>query len=193
MQITLRKLFILSGFTVLTASGCATNTGTGALAGGGLGAATGAVIGSATGHAGTGAAIGAGLGAAAGGLIGAGQDENDRKNADRVAQASAVQQQRAMSIHDVVYMSRQGIAEETIIAQIQSSGSYFQLTSADIVELRQQGVSERVVQTMLSTRRPVVRPRAVVYEEPVYVVSPPPVSFGVGYYWGHPYGHRRCW
>src|SRR5437870_4207032 len=107
MQITIRKLFLLSGVAIVSANGCATNTGTDALAGGGIGAVTGAIIGGATGHAGTGAAIGAGVGAAAGGLIGANEDEKEKKRAEAVQRASA----SAMSIHDVVYMVRQGMSD----------------------------------------------------------------------------------
>ncbi len=172
--------------------GCATHTGTGALAGGGLGAATGALLGSATGDAGKGALLGAGLGAAAGGLIGAGQDENDQRNRERIAAATA---QGPVTVGDVVHMTRSGVREDTIVATIRSSNSAFHLTPADVTDLHNQGVSDRVIQAMLdSGRRPVVvRPRSVVYEPaPVYVVEPPPrVSVGFGYYYGRP--HRHCW
>ena len=165
-------------------SGCATHTGTGALTGGGLGAATGALIGGATGHAGTGALVGAGLGAATGGLIGAGLDENDRRNAERIAAAS-VPAQGPMSIHDVVAMSQSGVGDSVIINQIRSSASVFRLTPTDVANLHAQGVSDQVILTMQQTcyRPVVVRPGPVYVGPPPVVVydpcPPPVVGFGV--------------
>ncbi len=181
---------VLAFLASLCSVGCATHTGTGALAGGGLGAATGALIGSATGDAGKGALLGAGLGAAAGGLVGAGQDEVDRKNRDRYAAATA---QGPVTVGDVVHMTHSGVREDTIVATIRSSNSVFHLTPADVTDLHNQGVSDRVIQAMLDQRRVVVRPRPVVYEAaPVYVVEPPPrVHVGFGYHYGRP--HRHCW
>jgi hypothetical protein len=178
----------------LASVGCATHTGTGALAGGGLGAATGAIIGSATGDAGTGALLGAGLGAAAGGLVGSGQDQIEQRNRERWAAANTVPAPGPMSVGDVVQMTRSGVRDETIVATIRSNQAVFHLTAADVTDLHNQGVTDRVIQAMVeSGRRPVVvRPRPVVYEAaPVYVVEPPPrVSVGFGYHYGRP---RHCW
>src|SRR5262245_58302060 len=156
---------VVAAAASLAGVGCATHTGTGALAGGGLGAATGALIGSATGNAGKGAVLGAGLGAAAGGLVGAGQDEVDQRNRERIAAATAVPAQGPMNVGDVINMTRSGVREDTIVATIRSSNSVFYLTAADVTDLHNQGVSDRVIQAMLeSSRRPVVRTRPVVYE-----------------------------
>jgi surface antigen len=197
MQRPYLSALLLTG--CLAATGCATHTETGAGLGGLIGAGTGALIGSQTGHAGTGALIGAGVGALSGGLIGAGQDEVDRKNAARVAAATARPAAPPMSIHDVVQMTKQGVSDDLIIAQIRNSGSVFVLQASDITALCQEGVSNRVIQAMMDTsRRPaVVRP--VVYERPVivepappvYVVEPrPAVSVGFGYHYCRP---RHCW
>lgn len=168
-------------------SGCATNTGRGALAGGGIGALTGAAIGSATGRPGAGAALGAGIGALTGGAIGNAMDEQEKRS--EIVQAAARNTPGPMSIYDVVNMARNGVGDDLIISQIHSSGSSFTLSPDDIVRLRQEGVSEKVVQTMMNTpRRPVVIQRA-----PVYVVDPyppPPVHFGIGYHFHH---RPRCW
>jgi uncharacterized membrane protein len=187
MRFTQMALLPLAMLTA--ASGCATHAETGAGLGGLLGAATGAVIGSQTGNAGAGALIGGGLGAVTGGLIGAGQDEVDRKNAIRTAAANAPP---AVSPADIVHMSQSGVADDTIMAQIRSSGSVYNLTPTDVVSLKQAGVSERVLQCMLDSRYRRVRP--VYYERPVIVDSgppiivvdhhpcpPPPVSVGFGY------------
>lgn len=171
-------------------SGCATHTGTGALAGSGLGALAGAAIGSATGNAGKGALIGAGLGAATGGLIGAAADENDRRNAERIAALQA--QGPALSIHDVVQMAQAGVSDSVIINQIRNSNSVFHLTPSDVANLHNQGVSDAVIVAMQETvRRPVVIHRRPVIVEPapvvIYESCPPPViGFGI-------YHRHRCW
>lgn len=187
----------------LAITGCATHTGTGALTGGLLGAGAGAAIGSMTGNAGAGALIGSGLGAAGGGLIGAGQDENDQRNAQRVAESearivSATAAQAAVSVPDIINMSQSGVAEDVIISSIQSSNAVYPLSAAQIVDLHNRGVSDRVIQVMIdSSRRPttVVRRTPVVYESaPVYFVEPPPrVSVGFGYGFGPCYHRRHCW
>jgi uncharacterized protein YcfJ len=137
---------------VASVSGCATHTGTDALAGGALGAGTGALIGSATGHAGTGALIGAGVGAVGGAVVGDALDKSEQREAIR-AQPSMT---GYLSIQDVVYMTQSNVHESTIIKEIQSSRSIFNLTPADIIFLKEQGVSENVINTMIDSNRPVV-------------------------------------
>lgn len=182
------KLTLLA--VLMVGAGCATHTGTGALAGGGLGALTGAAIGSATGDAGKGALIGAALGSATGGLIGAGQDEVDRRNAERIA-AVSVPPGNPLSIHDVVEMNRSGVGDQVIVNQIRSSPSVFHLSPSDVANLHNQGVSDYVITAMQETcRRPVVVGRRPVYVEPapVVVVDPcPPPVIGFGIY------RRGCW
>ena len=160
------KTLAMAAGTLMAATGCSTlnHTENGALAGGGIGAATGALI-------------GAGAGALAGGLIGHTADESDKRQA--MAQA-----QRQVGIADVAQMAQQHISDEVIINQILSSGSVYQLSSNDTIWLKQNGVSDRVIEVMMNTTR---YPRRVytavpVYGEPAYVVepAPPPVSVGVG-------------
>ncbi len=88
-----------------------------------------------------------------------------------------------MTVNDVVYMSQSGVGESTIIKQIQNSRSVFQLNSGDVVNLKGQGVSENVINTMLDTNRRAVRP--VIYERPVVVCDPcpPPVGLSFGYHY----------
>lgn len=176
-----KSLMRISVFSLLAVTGCATHAETGAGLGGLLGGATGALIGSQTGNAGAGALIGAGLGAVTGGLIGASQDDLERRHAAQLAAATP----GPMTYQDVVYLTHQGVSDDTIIAQIRSTRSVFQLTPQDIVTAKQQGVSERVIQAMLETsRRPLARP-VVVHEPSVVIVEPPPppppVYFGIGY------------
>lgn len=156
-------------------AGCATNTGTGAAAGGLLGAGTGALIGSASGHTGAGALIGGGVGALTGAAIGNAEDKRERREAVAAAGSAG-----PMSTMDVVQMTQSNVAESTIIKQIYTSRTVFQLTSTDIVNLKQQGVSDNVINAMLDAgRRRVYVDRPVVVYEPY--PPPPPVSFGFGY------------
>jgi len=179
---------------ILLTCGCSSMSETekGAGLGGLLGAGTGALIGHATGHTGAGALIGAGVGAVSGGLIGHAVDESDKKTDAKIAAAAA--QQGPMGITDVVYLAQQHVTDELIITQIRSTHSVFQLSANDTVWLKQQGVSDVVVQEMLATANRYPRrvySAAPVYQQPVYVVEPPPpvaVGFGFGY---SRYGHWR--
>lgn len=161
--------------------GCATHEGTGAAVGGLLGAGTGALIGKAAGNTGAGTLLGAGVGALAGAAVG---NAEDRKEHREAVQAAAATSQGPMSIQDVVYLTQSNVHESTIIKQIQTSRTVFQLGSGDVVQLKNQGVSDNVINAMLdSSRRPV---RRVVYEQPPPVViyeryPPPPVSMGIHY------------
>jgi hypothetical protein len=168
------------------------NTEKGAGLGGLIGAGTGALIGNATGHTGAGALIGAGVGAVSGGLIGHAVDDSEKKTDAKIAAAAAAQQ-GPMGMTDVVYLAQQHVTDEVIISQIRSTHSVFQLSANDTVWLKQQGVSDVVIQEMLAT--PNRYPRRyysatpVYTPAPVYVVEPaPPVAIGFGY--TH-YGHWR--
>jgi hypothetical protein len=55
-------------------------------------------------------------------------------------------------VEDVLKLSQAQVAEETIVTYIQSSGTTYNLTAEDIVYLREQGVSDRVINTMLEQR-----------------------------------------
>ncbi len=187
----LRRLVGAALLPAALAGGCASMSTTekGLLGGAGLGAVTGAVVADATGNkAGTGAVIGGALGAIAGGLTGNAIEESEKRTDARIAAANA---QPPLSVQDVVSLAQQHVGDDLIIGQIRSTGSSYNLTSNDIIYLRQSGVSSAVVREMQATavrspRRvyseaPVyVQPRTVV--QPVYVVEPPPPQpVGVGF------------
>jgi hypothetical protein len=172
----------------LLACGCSSmsNTEKGVGVGGVLGAGTGALIGNATGHTGAGALIGAGVGAVSGGLIGHAVDESEKKTDAKIAAAAAANPPRGpMGIVDVVQLAQAHVTDDVIISQIRATGSVFYLSANDTIWLKQQGVSDQVVEEMLAT--PSRYPRRVysptpVYTQPVYVVEPPPpVAVGVGF------------
>ena len=178
------RIAISALLPTLFTCGCSTmsNTEGGAVGGGLLGAGTGALIGHATGHTGAGALIGAGVGAVSGGLIGHAADESEKKTEARIAAAQAA---HSLGMTDVAQLAQAHVTDDVIIAQIRSTGSVFRLSSTDTIWLKQNGVSDGVIQEMLATANRVPRryySAAPVYGEPVYVVEqPPPVAVGVGF------------
>lgn len=160
--------------------GCATHEGTGAAVGGLLGAGTGAVIGQAAGNTGAGALLGAGVGALAGAAVGNAEDRREHREA---VVAAAATSQGPMSTADVIKLTQSNVHESTIIKQIQTSRTVFQLTADDVVSLKSYGVTDNVINAMLDTARRPIRP--VIYERPVVIreyCPPPPVSFGIGFH-----------
>ena len=160
---------------IVPIAGCATHEGTGAAVGGLMGAGAGAVIGKAAGNTGAGALLGAGVGALTGAAVGNAEDRKEHREAVVQAQASATVQ-GPMTMNDVIKLTQSQVGETTIIKQIQTSRTVFQLTTDDVVTLKSYGVADTVINAMQDTVRRPVRP-VVIYERP----PPPPVSIGFGY------------
>ncbi|HTQ39028.1 MAG TPA: glycine zipper domain-containing protein [Pirellulales bacterium] len=155
----------------------------GALAGGLGGAGLGALIGSASGHTGAGAAIGAAAGALTGGAVGGALDNIDAKNRAQIAAATG-HPPTAVSVNDIVAMTRSGIDEQIIVNQLATSGLQRPLQANDVIYLQQNGVSPHVISIMQQTRVAVASPPpgAVVVPggpPPVVVADP---YWGPGYY-----------
>jgi hypothetical protein len=95
-----------------------------------------------------------------------------------------------VSVADVEALAKAGMTDDLIISQIASSGTAYHLSAADIINLHNSGVSNRVIQCMITTA-PAVAPTVVmaapapapVYYYPNYApVYPwwywcPPVAF----------------
>jgi len=132
--------------------GTVNNTGSGALIGGAMGALTGAAIGGRN-HGGQDALIGAAAGALAGGLIGNSMDREQeaRLKAQAPQTYAKVDQGQPLSLADVKALAKAGISEDVIISQIKNSRTVFHLTAPDIIDLRDAGVSDKVVNYMINT------------------------------------------
>ncbi|MBS0604719.1 MAG: hypothetical protein JSS60_06755 [Verrucomicrobia bacterium] len=144
------RFAILSlGIGAAALAGCESDAGTGAIVGAGLGAGTGALISPTAG----GVLIGAGVGAATGAIVGAALDAHDRDNVQRSSPQTMkkIDHGEQLSIDDIKKMSEAGIADDKIIGTIQSTGSVYHLSSSDVKELKQDGVSQRVIDYMLQT------------------------------------------
>lgn len=165
----------------------------GALFGGLLGAGTGALVGSAVGHTGAGAAVGAGVGALSGAVVGNQIDQIDAQNQAQIA-AQMGRQLRAgaVTIDDVVSMSKAGVSQELIVNHVRTQGMAGPLQANDLIFLQQQGVSPTVVQAMQSQPAPTMSAAP----PPMLVAGPPPPVVLVGDpYWGscyRPYPRRYC-
>jgi len=177
-----------------TPEGAPDNTGTGALMGGAIGAISGAAIGGPR-HGGEGALIGAAAGVIAGGLMGHQIDQ--QQQAQLRAQAPRtyvrVEQGQPLGLADIKAMARAGVSDDVIISQIISSHTVFRLSAADIIDLHNSGVSDRLVNYMLNTPStataapPPQTTTVVAQGPPPAPPAPPPetvvVAPGPGYVW----------
>jgi hypothetical protein len=180
------------------------DTAGGAVVGGALGAITGAAV-SGRKNRPENALIGAGIGALTGGLLGNAKDRNDQARAVQgqavVGQLNQQVAAAAVTNYDLVEMTRAGIAEDVIISTMRSRGVRLDLSPQQLIALKQQGVSDRVVMAAqdMGAGRGVVAPPApvaVVREvpPPTVIVRPAPV-WGYHYYdpwdpWYHPHYHH---
>jgi outer membrane lipoprotein SlyB len=215
-----RTLILTAASLAVLLTGCQNpdgtqnNTGSGALIGGAMGAVTGAAIGGRR-NGPEDAALGMAAGAVAGGLIGYAMDRDQeaRLKAQAPATYVKVDQGQPLSVADVKALARAGINEDVIINQIKASRTVYHLSAADIVDLRDSGVTNNVINYMISTPSLMgnVAPTVVIQQAPpappvetVVVASPGPdyIWLGgeyswngigwvwVGGHWGHrPYGH----
>lgn len=179
MERIVRGLWSVAALCLL--SGCVApmnHTQSGTLGGAGLGAVAGAIVGQAVGAPGAGAAIGAATGAVTGNLVGQAEDIREERDfawaqAD-AANAQAVADARALTEGDVVTMVQSGVGDAVIIQAVASRGCRWEGTPQAIIRLKQQGVSDGVLNAMQRAplRGSVVR--EVVMPGPVYVTPPPP-------------------
>jgi hypothetical protein len=166
------------------------NTGTGALTGGAVGAASGAVIGGR--NAGEGALIGGAIGAVAGGLIGNSMDQQQRAYLRTQAPETyaRVDQGQPLSVADVKSLAKAGISEDVIINQISISHTVFHLSTADIIDLRDSGMSDKVIDFMINTPNSPGGNSEMTPQTTIVDTAPPPapvetvaVAPGPGYVW----------
>jgi len=170
--------------------GTQNNTGSGALIGGVFGALTGAAIGGSR-HGGQDALIGAAAGALAGGLIGnsADREQEARLKAQAPQTYSKVEQGQPLAVADVKALAKAGISEDVIVSQIKASRTVYHLSAADIIDLRDSGVSDKVVNYMIDTPASVGANTATASEVVVQQAPPPPpvetvvVAPAPGYVW----------
>ncbi len=147
----------------------------GAALGGVAGGLAGAALGDHSGNAVGGALLGSAVGAVTGAAVGDSMDaEVDRR------QAIAETRRRlanAVSPADVTAMSASGLGENVIINHIRANGVKSSLTPGQIIELHENGVSEKVINAMQREGSRQAGPPVVVNGPPViieesYIVPP---------------------
>ncbi len=195
-RVTLRialLLLLVAGLSLFS-QGCSTpyRSEKGAVIGGLGGAGLGAIVGNAVGNTGAGAAIGAGVGALSGAAVGGSLDEIEAQNrAEIEARLGRPAPTGAVTIADVISMTRAGLSEDVIVTFVQSHGMAAPIQAADLIALQQQGVSPRVMQAMQAP--PPVAAAPAAYGAPVMVappyVVPAPVYYPAPCYY-RPYPRR---
>jgi outer membrane lipoprotein SlyB len=155
--------------------GTQNNTAGGALIGGAIGAVTGAAIGGPR-NGGAGALIGAAAGAVGGLLIGNSmdQEQNARLRAQAPQTYVKVDQGQPLSVADVKALAKAGISEDVIINQIKNSRTVYHLSTADIIDLRDSGVTDKVINYMINTPSLLGDTLAAAPQTTVVVSQPPP-------------------
>ncbi len=151
----------------------------GATLGGLGGAVIGGLIGDNSNKAGEGAAIGGVVGVVAGSLLGNAADKDaalrsqqryyaQQQHQIAQQQQAAAIQQSAVTLNDVVNMTRSGLSDSLIINQIHQRGYLGQkLAVNDIIALHQNGVSENIISSLQNAPSPQIAQTHVVETHPV--------------------------
>jgi 5'-3' exoribonuclease 2 len=142
----MKTLLVVFTAVVLITAGCESmgpKTKTGAVAGGVIGAVAGGIIGHQSGHGLEGTGIGAAVGALSGGLLGSAMDQRDRK-------AMAVNPNHIL-LTKIAEMASQGTPDAVIISEIDRTHSVYSLNSEIITYLKQNKVSDKVIDHMMAT------------------------------------------
>ena len=140
---------IVKGIMVLSlvvfAAGCEStgeNTKKGAGLGALMGAAAGGIIGHQGGHGWEGALIGGASGAVLGGVVGNNADQNAR-----------YVNENQLTVVQIVDMAAKGVPDDAVIAEIDRTHSVYGLTSETISYLKNNKVSDKVVDYMLAVKK----------------------------------------
>ncbi|WP_161604755.1 glycine zipper domain-containing protein [Roseiconus nitratireducens] len=198
-------LLAASHLAVLPSVGAQNNQQRGATFGGLAGAIAGGLIGDHNDEAGAGAVIGGVVGAVAGGVLGNAADKDQAIAQQRAAYARAQQQQylqqqhaaaiqSAVTIQDVISMTRSGLSDQVILNQVRQRGYVGKLAVNDIIALHQQGVSENVItgiQNMGEGPVAVATPAPAVVEHHIHRPAPVIIEEHVVPRYYHPHPHYR--
>ena len=78
-------------------------------------------------------------------------------------------------VEDIVKLSKAQISEDVILNYVRNSGTVYNLAPADIVALRNEGVSDHVINAMLDQRKNVPEAAAQAQPAPAPTVSTPAI------------------
>ena len=93
--------------------------------------------------------------------------------------SQSIAQDQPLGLADIKMLAKNGVNDDIILSQIRNSHTVYHLTSAEIIELKDAGVSQRVIDFMINTPStspggPVVAPSPVAAPAPVSSPAPPP-------------------
>ena len=140
------------------------------------GGATGAIIGGVATHSAGGAIVGGAIGALAGALVGRDIDDSLRVR---------VSQGQPLSPDDVKALVRANVSDDLIISQIRETRTVYHFTSAQIIDLKNAGLSEKLIDFMINTPAEFAQPAAA----PGYYAQPYPYP----YYYPYPIYYGPVW
>ena len=138
------------------------NTQRGVVLGGLTGAAAGAAIGNHNGETAEGALIGSAIGLLSGALIGNSIDAEQSRQR-YVEQQYIAQNSRAVTISEVLSLTKSGVSDGVIVNHINQQGVQQRLEVSDVILLHREGVSEPVLTALQ---------RAPIGGSPVYAAPP---------------------
>ena len=118
------------------------------------------------------------------------EEERERLRAEAPQTYVRVEQRQPLAVADVKAMVSAHVSDDVIISQIQSTRSVYHLSAADIIDLHNAGVSEKVTQYMINTPSTVAAAPPTTYDAGAVVEGPPApptetvvVAPGPGYVW----------
>lgn len=147
-RIVVYTMVAVVGLIFLGCESMGPNTKKGVGVGAILGSVAGGVVGHQSGRGVEGALIGGAVGAGAGGVIGSGMDDQHVKQ----TQASNISSVSQISILRIVEMTEKGLPDSVIIDEMRKSGSVYDLDMATIQYLKNQQVSDQVIDYMMKTK-----------------------------------------
>ena len=200
------QLLLFTTLLVAFLSGCQTpyHTQRGAAWGGLTGGGLGALIGEAAADEPlAGAVIGSAVGAMTGAAVGSELDALEARHDARLQQAAYAQQAEGISLQEIVSMANAGLGDTIISRHIRANGFSGDLDAADLIALRQQGVSDAVIGELqhissgassfsAAPLEVVVPTRPVVVEERFHAIPVPVLGYPRRHRHVHPRQiHRR--
>ena len=159
-----------------------------------VGALTGGAIGENNGETLAGAAIGAAVGGLTGAAVGNSVDQDIARSRMMARQRTNAQLAQAVTVNDVIAMSRAGLSDSVIVTHITTHGVVYRPQAADLITMNNAGVDDAVIRAMqtapLATAPP--PPPEPVYRDNVIVeryhyVAPAYVYPGWHHYHCHPH------
>lgn len=154
----------------------------GALIGGLTGAGIGAAVGQHNKAPLAGTAIGAAVGTLAGAAVGDAMDSEIARRTAEAERQAARQSRGAVTIAQVISMTRAGLSDDVIISHIQANGVAQRPTADDLIVLKNEKVSDRVILAL--QQQPIAAPAAKTTAPPVVVER---------YYYSDPWWPPSCW